>query len=481
MELYNIGMDVHSKNTVFVAGRSAGEHLVRGKVETTPEGMKKMVRKLKNKIPQGERYRVVVGMESGSSTYRVARILRHIGVEVRVFHAREVRDLVAKKKQKTDKRDAEVIYREMFGEHFVQFSYIPGTDHEAMVRTLISRREGYVSDRSRAIVKTKALLRQWGLLRDSGRTLTSETGWEKLLEDLRGMDEESWQAVAGWDVGLDILEDIIGMTEKSFESWKAAKANIDDCEARIKDIIREMDEKGEDLGDGNERQKKRQKYMEELKKEISMEKEGPPKEEEKKLNIAERIDMVDKMTGIGWLSAMKIVFLIGDPGRFRKSGAVKSYFGLIPSEYSSGGMSRKGHLTKSGNQIGRTTLIQIAKQASRVNHPLHPMYARLKHKRRANIAAIAVASRLVRIIWSMLRYGTEFDPMRLHIFLVNKPVKGKESENGKIKTKLVAVEEKDLLTFMRTNELGPEALESPEARKYYEAMVKTNKYKEVRH
>src|SRR5271155_3476212 len=52
--------------------------------------------------------------------------------------------------------------------------------------------------------------------------------------------------------------------------------------------------------------------------------------------------------GVGPLTALAFVLIIGTPGRFRRGKQVGSYIGLVPSEESSGGRPRVGHTTKPG-------------------------------------------------------------------------------------------------------------------------------------
>ncbi len=52
--------------------------------------------------------------------------------------------------------------------------------------------------------------------------------------------------------------------------------------------------------------------------------------------------------GVGPLTALAFVLIIGTPGRFRRGKQIGSYLGLIPSEDSSGGRQRLGHVSKQG-------------------------------------------------------------------------------------------------------------------------------------
>jgi transposase len=58
-----------------------------------------------------------------------------------------------------------------------------------------------------------------------------------------------------------------------------------------------------------------------------------------------------------------IVAEAGDLRRFRSASAFMAYVGLVPSEHSSGGSCRRGHITKTGNRLLRHVLGESAHHA----------------------------------------------------------------------------------------------------------------------
>jgi transposase len=87
----------------------------------------------------------------------------------------------------------------------------------------------------------------------------------------------------------------------------------------------------------------------------------------------------------------------------------------VPSTYHSGEREAFGRITKRGSGELRTMLCEAAHHASRSTHPLHPYFATLCAKRGYKMATIAVAHRLARITFAMLRDGTDFDVGKLNI------------------------------------------------------------------
>jgi transposase len=71
--------------------------------------------------------------------------------------------------------------------------------------------------------------------------------------------------------------------------------------------------------------------------------------------------------GVGPLTALAFVLIIGAPGRFHRGKQLGSYLGLIPSEDSSAGHQRLGHISKQGNSLLRFLLVEAAQAATRCN------------------------------------------------------------------------------------------------------------------
>ena len=106
--------------------------------------------------------------------------------------------------------------------------------------------------------------------------------------------------------------------------------------------------------------------------------------------------------GVGSLTALAFVLTIGPVSRFRRSRQVVSYLGLNPREYSSGGRQRLGAISKQGNTLMRWLLVEAAQTAARLDPELHRDYLRLKHRRGARIAKVAIARKLaVRLYWRL--------------------------------------------------------------------------------
>jgi len=65
-------------------------------------------------------------------------------------------------------------------------------------------------------------------------------------------------------------------------------------------------------------------------------------------------------SGVGSLTALAFVLIIGNAKRFQCGKQIASYLGLVPSEDSSGDRRRLGHISKQGNALPRFLLVEAA-------------------------------------------------------------------------------------------------------------------------
>ena len=125
-----------------------------------------------------------------------------------------------------------------------------------------------------------------------------------------------------------------------------------------------------------------------------------------------RPDALRLMThpGVGPLTALAYVLIIGTPNRFDRGKQIGNYVGMIPSEDSSGGKQRLGHISKQGNSLLRFLLVEAAQAATRSNADWRRRYLHLAMRRHKSIAKVAMGRRLgVRLYW-MWRNGCAYSP-----------------------------------------------------------------------
>lgn len=116
--------------------------------------------------------------------------------------------------------------------------------------------------------------------------------------------------------------------------------------------------------------------------------------------------------GVGPLTALAYVLIIGAVGRFRCGKQIGSYLGFIPCEDSSAGHQRLGHISKQGNALLRFLLVEAAQAAVRSDADWRRRFVHLGMRRDRRIAKVAMARKLaVRLYW-MWRKGWDYQQLK---------------------------------------------------------------------
>jgi len=104
--------------------------------------------------------------------------------------------------------------------------------------------------------------------------------------------------------------------------------------------------------------------------------------------------------GVGALTALAFVLIIGEAERFGCGKQVASYLGLVPLEESSGNRRRLGHITKQGSSMMRFLLVEAAQVTVRSLPEWRSRYFHLMMRRGRKTAKVAMARRLaIRLYW----------------------------------------------------------------------------------
>lgn len=120
------------------------------------------------------------------------------------------------------------------------------------------------------------------------------------------------------------------------------------------------------------------------------------------------VEMLRKEPGVGIRLAETIVAVLVDPSRFRRGRQVACYAGLTPRHWQSGEMSRDGGISKHGNRVLRTLLVEICWLGRRRNPWMQEVYERMKTNcgGRKKTAIVALARRLLIRLWARWRDWT---------------------------------------------------------------------------
>jgi transposase len=107
--------------------------------------------------------------------------------------------------------------------------------------------------------------------------------------------------------------------------------------------------------------------------------------------------------GIGDLGSAILLSVIVDVNDFADEGKLASYFGIVPRISNSNETNHSGRITKRGCKLGRTTLVQCALIAKRYSPYLNSYYERIKARRGAGKAIIALARKFLKVIYLTLK------------------------------------------------------------------------------
>jgi transposase len=113
--------------------------------------------------------------------------------------------------------------------------------------------------------------------------------------------------------------------------------------------------------------------------------------------------------GIGTLSATILLTVVGDVRDFANEGKLAAYLGLVPRVQNSNETERSGTITKRGNKLARTALVQCGLVAQRYSPYLKQFYERIKSRRGAGKAKIALARKLVKLVYDTLKNNWVFE------------------------------------------------------------------------
>jgi transposase len=116
--------------------------------------------------------------------------------------------------------------------------------------------------------------------------------------------------------------------------------------------------------------------------------------------------------GVGALTALTTVLVLGPVTRFADTKQVASYVGLAPSIYASADRAHLGHITKQGSPLLRSVLGQAGQIAVRFDPDLKRLYYTLVHRRGRSKAKVAVARKLLIRLFIMLRDQIDYAEFR---------------------------------------------------------------------
>ena len=125
-----------------------------------------------------------------------------------------------------------------------------------------------------------------------------------------------------------------------------------------------------------------------------------------------RAQQLMRLHGVGQTTATAVVAMIGNGYEFKCGRQFAAWLGLVPSQHSSGGKARLGHITKAGDSYVRSLLVLGARAvlhaAQNKTDALSRWAVALAERRGYWRAIVAIAAKNARMAWAVLRRGEQF-------------------------------------------------------------------------
>ena len=119
-----------------------------------------------------------------------------------------------------------------------------------------------------------------------------------------------------------------------------------------------------------------------------------------------------QLTGVGETTATAIVAMMGNAHEFDSGRQFAAWIGLVPGQYSSGGKSRLGRITKAGDAYLRSLLVlgarAVLNAAANKTDSLSRWAMQLRQRRGYWKAVVAIAAKNARMAWAVLTKGESF-------------------------------------------------------------------------
>ena len=133
-----------------------------------------------------------------------------------------------------------------------------------------------------------------------------------------------------------------------------------------------------------------------------------------------RCERLMSVPGIGPMISTAMVAAIGSGEAFDRGRDFAAWLGLVPRQYSTGGKPILGRITKRGCRYLRTLFIQAAhiilmRPHNWTRFSFGVWLERASQRMHKNKLAAALANKLARIAWSVLRSGKPFDAHRVEV------------------------------------------------------------------
>jgi transposase len=169
-------------------------------------------------------------------------------------------------------------------------------------RALINYRQQLVQRRTRMRNHARDLLQREGVLLPRGRKAWTQVGMAALSQEVKPLSEVSLTDLWRGELGVEL-------------------AQLQELQQQIQSVEAKLDELGA---------------------------------------AHAGVRLLRTIAGVGPRLAEAVVTMFDDPTRFRRAGEVSAYIGMVPKQFDSGETERSGRITKQGNRLVRSLLVEVA-------------------------------------------------------------------------------------------------------------------------
>jgi transposase len=345
--MLHLGIDLHQSQITIVLLDDAGETLRRATISTKPPAIDDFLASINDQAKEAGGYRAIVE-ECGFTHWLIERLKMHECDMIVLVQP------LKRQRHKTDRRDAsklaEILWvnrdRLRAGQrvHGIRQVMIP-TEDDRQNRLITSARVRLGRDRSRTINQIKALLRQFNLMHDCP-TARLDT-----------------KRARAWLLEIELPRADKLILDLAVERWEMLNEQI----SRLDDDI---DRRAEQNASAQ---------------------------------------LIKTIPGAGNLTALCLASRIGSIERFPRPSSLANMFGLTPSINDTGeSTGRLGGITKHGHPHARFLLGQMATHVTRRDPRLRAIRRKIRKRRGAKTAIVAIMRRLACCIWHMYQTGEAY-------------------------------------------------------------------------
>jgi transposase len=289
----------------------------------------------------------LIGMEACGGAHFLGRALREQGHDVRLMPAQYVKPYV--KTNKNDYIDAEAC-AEAVGRPRMRFVPIK-TDDQLDLQSLHRVRERWVGRRTAVINQIRGLLLERGITIRKGRRYIEEL--------LSGILEDAENKLSG-----------------------ALRVLLTQLQLEMRYLCRQIEESDKLI-----------------------------------LRIANDHEACRRLVaipGIGPITATATIAAIGNGAAFKKGRGFSAWLGVVPGEHSTGGKQTLTGTSRRGNKYLRKLFVQgahsVLLQKTKQDAGLNTWLAQLTSRKRIQVATVALANKMARMVWAVLFKGEAYRP-----------------------------------------------------------------------